>query len=157
MGSNGRRHPFDVLEYEGERVEIDVEIAPLVEFDGPDAEKFINLVAARGREPHGQHLGPRPGGDGTPMTLRRTSASTLALPHRTDSPRRRRARVQRRGPVPRRDLPTLAARAREGARRQGMGCEPMRLAAGQSLPVDGRDLRAEAVHLVHVRRVDQAL
>lgn len=39
----------------------------------------------------------------------------------------------------------------------GDGCEPKRLAAGQSLPVDGRDLRAEAVHLVHVRRVDQAL
>jgi hypothetical protein len=43
----GHRHPYTTREHDGERVEIDVEIAPLVEFDGPEAEKFINLVAAR--------------------------------------------------------------------------------------------------------------
>jgi len=81
VGSNGRRHPFDVLEYEGERVEIDAGIVPLiellwshgfdtfnscedfegggivwVEFDGPSATEFLNLVAGRDGELRGHIL-----------------------------------------------------------------------------------------------------
>ena len=75
MDSEGRRHPFEVLDYLGEPVEIDAEIAPLmrlvwqheldtfnscqdfngrgivrVEFDGPSATDFLNLVAGQDGE-----------------------------------------------------------------------------------------------------------
>jgi hypothetical protein len=68
VDSEGRHHPFELLDYHGEQVAIDVEIVPLirlcwaleldtlfscqededglvwVEFDGPSGEAFLNLV-----------------------------------------------------------------------------------------------------------------
>jgi hypothetical protein len=74
-------HPFKVLDHDGERVEIDVEIVPLVEliwshgldtfnscqnfdgdglvwveFDGPSATDFLNIVAGQDGELRGHML-----------------------------------------------------------------------------------------------------
>ena len=80
MDSRGRRHPFEVLDYYGERVEIDVEIVPLIRaiwalgFDtelscqdddgyvsvalpGKHAQRVLNAIAAADRELRANILG----------------------------------------------------------------------------------------------------
>jgi hypothetical protein len=80
VGSEGRHHPFEVLDYEGGQVEIDVEIVPLareiwwhgletdlscqdqngrvwVEMPGRDAERLLRLLAHRDRELRANILG----------------------------------------------------------------------------------------------------
>ena len=80
MDAEGRPHPYATLDYHGERVEVDVEIVPLVErlwaldfdtllscqdqdgrvwveFPGPSAEQFLDLVARSDSELRANVLG----------------------------------------------------------------------------------------------------
>ena len=80
MDGEGRHPPYTVLDYRGERVEIDVEIVPLVEllwalefdtllscqdqdgrvwveFPGPSAEQFLDLVSRSDSELRANVLG----------------------------------------------------------------------------------------------------